>query len=342
MQQCTLPPASISLFSSLDTWTTNPQLAYASWLSSTKMSDRTTKHYLWMFNAFLRYLESENVAFLQTEAEHIEAYLSLPDRSIASRARQQYVYNLEQVFDHLSTLGFKVGNPARVVGLHRLGGGKDSPTRFLVLAERAQLVAFIKTRLDVLSRDEKGKTGKGNEIWTEIRDLALLSIVFGAGMKVGTARRLMHCCIEWEGKHVRFQHQHLAYLAPLLDFAENPLRLWISTLENMTGQAPLAHKQPLFISKKSGFGKFSKSPTMSESSIFRRVERLLGLAGITGDRASPQTLRNTYAAIRIEQGATLEELAHNLGLATTEHAWKLRSACRMANCQMEPFVENDN
>ena len=47
---------------------------------------------------------------------------------------------------------------------------------------------------------------------------------------------------------------------------------------------------------------------------------------ITGDRASAQTLRNTYAALLIEGGATDEHLNDFLGLQASVTAKRLREA----------------
>ena len=41
---------------------------------------------------------------------------------------------------------------------------------------------------------------------------------------------------------------------------------------------------------------------MDASTVYRRVHRFLVNCGVTGTRLAPQTLRNTFAAMRIEEG----------------------------------------
>lgn len=65
---------------------------------------------------------------------------------------------------------------------------------------------------------------------------------------------------------------------------------------------------------------------MHPSSIHRRTQRFLEETGITGERASAQTLRNTYASLLIEAGATDDELVDFLGLKASISAQRLRKA----------------
>ena len=78
--------------------------------------------------------------------------------------------------------------------------------------------------------------------------------------------------------------------------------------------------------RSSGFGRNSKTVTLSASSIHRRTQRLLAIAGITGERASAQTLRSTYAGLLIDGGATDDHLVDYLGLQASVTAQRLRTA----------------
>jgi site-specific recombinase XerD len=323
-----------NLFDASETWLADPRLAYSSWLSEKNLKDETKELYQWMFGRFLRFLESEQVDLRKVEVAHIHAFLDTPNdalperlrKIIGSRARQQYVRNLEKVFDHLAKLGQASANPARIASMRRVGGGQDKPTRFLTREERTGLVAFIKTRLDVLRNK---KHGENEALGLDIRDLALVSMAFGAGIKVGDLERMKLCCMDLGKQFVDLSRNGKAHRAHLLEFAIEPLRLWKTTLLELGDDNP---NQALFIARKVGFGERSKSPALfSASSIFRRIERLLTRAGISGDRASPQTLRNTYAAVLIEKNASLVELSNALGLASTERASQLRHAYRLAS-----------
>ena len=101
---------------------------------------------------------------------------------------------------------------------------------------------------------------------------------------------------------------------------------WLSVQEQMHGRK-LEPAQKIFeADRSSGFGRNSKTVTLSASSIHRRTQRLLAIAGITGERASAQTLRNTYAGLLIDGGATDDHLVDYLGLQASVTAQRLRTA----------------
>jgi site-specific recombinase XerD len=344
MQQSSIPfLSSNSLFDTLDTWKTDPRLAYASWLSEKNLKKESRELYQWMFGRFLRFLDAENSNLFQADVHHIQAFLDAPNdlvpehlRNVGSRARHQYVRNLERVFDHLGTLGRISNNPARTAIIRRVVGGRDKPTRFLMQEERVKLIAYVKARLDVLRSGKvsiQPEFDFDEDLWLEIRDLALLNMMFGGGVKVGDMTRVKLCCMDLHGRYIDLSRSGRACRARLLDFAIEPLHLWENTLRKVSG-GHLAPSQILFPGKKVGFGERSKSPTLSPSSIFRRIERLLGHAGISGDRTSPQTLRNAYAAILIDQGVSLQELAYTLGLSSVARASQLQVAYKASQGNM--------
>ena len=72
--------------------------------------------------------------------------------------------------------------------------------------------------------------------------------------------------------------------------------------------------------------RLSKQVTLSVSSVHRRTQKLLEEAGVTGERACAQTLRNTYAGLLIEGGASDEQLIDYLGLQASISAQRLRAS----------------
>ena len=90
----------------------------------------------------------------------------------------------------MGRLGLNIPKPGRLAGFAKIGKGKDDDTRFLNLVEREKLVAFVQTRTDELR-----KAKAGLEEWVEYRDLALVGVLVGAGLKVGQAKSLSLNCI---------------------------------------------------------------------------------------------------------------------------------------------------
>lgn len=80
---------------------------------------------------------------------------------------------------------------------------------------------------------------------------------------------------------------------------------------------------------------------MHPSSIHRRIQKILQHCDISGERASAQTLRNTYAAILIESGASDNELVDFLGLQVAITAQRLRNNyASFKSCPEIPMSQN--
>ncbi len=318
------------IFDTLDHWLASPNLAYSSWVSGQKLKDSTKTVYIAMFGRFCQWLEGQGRRLDQMDESDIRKFLDSPNpnlpesrkaRTNSGRQRQQYVRQLEKVFAHLGSLGLPGKNPGRMAGYERVGSGSDKPTRFLSRVESQAVIRLIQTRTEELRREEKGI-----DEWMEFRDLALIGVMIGGGLKVQHVERLTLNCIDLVEERMDLSGPAHAHRARLLSFAVPPLKAWLVIQEQMHGRK-LDPSQKIFeADRSSGFGRNSKSVTLSASSVHRRTQRLLAQAGITGERASAQTLRNTYAGLLIDGGATDEHLVDYLGLQASVTAQRLRAA----------------
>jgi hypothetical protein len=77
---------------------------------------------------------------------------------------------------------------------------------------------------------------------------------------------------------------------------------------------------------------------MHASSIHRRTQRCLEAAGVTGDRACAQTLRNTYAGLLIDAGASDEELVDFMGLKASITSTRLRQAYAQSKARHKAVI----
>ena len=342
-------PHALSLLDSLPIWLDTPELAYSYWLDSQSYKESSKLVYNAMFKRFCTWLKGDAnrspVRFEHCTELHIKAFLesenpTLPasrkHRSNTGRQKQQYVRMLERVFAHLGELGLSGPNPGRKAGWERLGAGSDKPTRFLSPAERSAVFAFIESRIDEIRKDQAQL-----ERWLEVRDLALIGATIGGGLKPQHLTALTLNCIDLAEEVIDASTSAQAHRAMLLPFAVEALRLWIEVLEALTAETRSKKRgagmtlegwrkaQTVFIADRSshGFGRLTATPGMHPSSIFRRIQSFLLEADVTGERCSAQTLRNTYAALLIEGGATDGELVTCLGLATDLTAQRLRVTC---------------
>ncbi len=329
------------IFDTLEHWLTSPVLAYSSWIARQSLKESTKVVYIAMFGRFCQFLDEQGKRLDYLEAGDIRKFLdsanpNLPEsRRFAQtgRQRQQYVRQLEKVFAHLASLGHGGTNPGRIAGYEKVGSGKDKPTRFLSAEESRAVMSIIQTRSDELSREEKS-----TEKWMEYRDLALIGVMIGAGLKVSHVERLTLNCMDMVEERIDLSRPGCAHRARILAFAVAPIKAWLSIQEQMHGSGRLPDNQKIFeAGRKSGFGRTCKTVTLSASSIHRRTQRLLAMAGITGDRASAQTLRNTYVGLLIEGGATDEHLVDYLGLQASVSADRLRAAYAKDSQQKADF-----
>lgn len=330
--------SSLNLFNTLDHWLASPEHAYSSWVAGQALRESTKQVYIFMFGRFCQWLISRGLKISQLEAGHIREFLdsanpNLPvsrkDRTNSGRQRKQYVRQLERVFAHLGTLGLGgFVNPGSVASYEKVGKGDDKPTRFLIGQDAVAVISLIQTRLEELRKEEKGIEG-----WMEYRDLALISVMIGGGLKVSHIPRLTLSCIDTTEARIDLSSPGRAHRARLLPFAVEALNKWIDVQEKLHGK-PLEPTQKVFEADRScGFGRTSKIVTLSASSIHRRTHALLSAAGISGERASAQTLRNTYAGLLIEGGASDEHLIDFLGLHASVTAHRLRASYQKSRAE---------
>ena len=322
----THPVPTPDLFDRLEGWLSTPELAYASWLHHQALRPSTKTVYTAMFGRFCQWLQAQGRRLDRLEAEDIRRFLDSTgteprQRAQRGRQRQQYVRQFERVFAHLGALGYRGENVGHQAGVERVGQGEDAPGRFLTAAECEALIAGLTTKLAALQRD-----GAGVAAWIAYRDLALVAVMLGAGLKVRDVVGLTLNCIDMVEERIELSRPECAHRARLLAFAVAPLRAWLALQDEIHGAGASPARKVFEADRSAGFGRLSNKVTLSASSVHRRTQKLLEEAGITGERACAQTLRNTYARLLIEAGASDEQLIDYLGLQASISAQRLRAS----------------
>lgn len=342
----------IPLDDELSSWLDSPKHVYASWTQRKSLRPSTKIVYMAMFNRYVDWLSDvHQTPFHLSTPKLISVFLSSsnPNQTIArqkpmtSRQRQQYVRLIERAFDQMGRLGLNTVNPGREAGFAKVGKGKDDDTRFLSIEEREKLLGFVQTRTDELS-----KAKAGLEEWVEYRDLALVGVLVGAGLKVGQAKSLTLNCIragmrkadvDGQGAGLDLSEQTGTTHSPrVLPFAVPLLRRWVLIYEDLLASSRAAYlvttpKNGAVAfpgNRKTGNGSAKHNPTklphLSAASIFRRTHKMCERAGIEGKRITAQTLRNTYAAFLFDQNVPDELVKHYLGLRTLSTVARLHAA----------------
>jgi len=337
-----------NLFDTIDHWVNNPIGSFNLWIGEQQYKSSTAIVYQAMFSRFCQWLEGEGKTIDQCESGDIALFLDHPNanlpttrqRAQSSRQRQQYIRLLERVFVHLSELGLPLNNRAKQASLQGAVYGRAKPTRFLKHEERDRAVRYLESRLSEIQTLEAGQDG-----WVEFRDIALIAIMLGAGLKVGNLKHLTLNCIDLAEAFIELSQAHYTHRARILPFALRPIKAWLSRQRQLFDTNP-PEDFPVFIADHSkGFGRQAKTQQMHPSSVHRRIQKILAHCEITGERASAQTLRNTYAAILIDAGASDNELVDFLGLQVAITARRLRNNYdSFKSCQeipMPPNARND-
>lgn len=314
-------PVSDDLFDAdLAAWYQHPERAFDGWLARHGFRPGTAVVYRAMWGKLLRWSGEQGLPPLKWSAAQIGAFLDAQD--LHKRHRYRYARLIERIFHHLTTLQQNLHNPASQAVKSHMAEGENDPTAFLLPGERDLLVArILAPALEAVT----GKDGKGEispTAWKRARDVALLAVLLGGGLKVAEVRALRIDAIDGIGegalaiRMVRADNGR-AYMVPLFGFAHAPLRQWLAVRHAAESLGDLV------------FPAMANGRPMHAASIYRRVEILLEEAGVLAgrsERASPQTLRNTCGAMHFDAGTTPAAVAQLLGMRDLESGWRLHAA----------------
>ncbi|TKC88357.1 phage integrase family protein [Trinickia terrae] len=293
-------------------WRRSPNIAFDAWLAKQHFRRSSAEVYRAQWGAFLDWLtlRHEN---LQTVGTATIAHF-VGDLPIRKPQRVRYLRLIERVLDHVREIESASTNPARFIaqdGEAAWRNARDNePTGFLTSAERAALVAHLFSPLGDMPPGQR---------WREKRDRALIAVFLGAGLKTGEARSLTISCVETGKPWVTIEAANPAFTrrTRLSPFAVAILEAW------------LAERR---LSELAGELVFPASPSgrpMHKATMLRAVDALIDTAGISQSRtarASPQTLRNTFAADLFESGASVELVGAWLGFAQVVSVNRLHRA----------------
>jgi integrase len=295
-------------------WRAHPDKAFDVWMARHGFSHATAVVYRSMWGKLLRWSGERGLAPLSWSAEQIGEFLDT--HGLQKHHRYRYARLIERVFHHLSLQQAGLHNPASQAVRAHLAEGENDPTAFLLPAEREAIIArVLAPGLPVVPEGQ----AVSPTAWKRARDTALVAILLGAGLKVGEARNLRTDSLAQDASAVHFVRPDngRAYDVPVFAFARQVILDWLAIRKASGALGNLA------------FPTMPDGKPMHAASLYRRVERLLDQAGILAgrsERASPQTLRNTYGAMHFEAGAGPASVAQYLGMRDLESGWRLRAA----------------
>lgn len=293
-------------------WRVAPLAAFDAWLAKQHFRRSSAQVYQAQWGLFLDWLKLRHKTLVTVDTGTIAEFVaSLP---IRKPQRVRYLRLIERVLDHVRSIELASTNPARFIAQDGEAAWREAPenepTGFLRSAERALLVAHLFSPIGALTVARR---------WRERRDRALIALFLGGGLKTGEARVLTVSCVSIGSPWVVVESANplLTRRTRLSPFASAVLDAWLAE----RGHSDLA-----------GSLVFPASPSgrpMHKATMLRSVDSLIETAGVGASRksrASPQTLRNTFAADLFESGVAPELVGQWLGFAQAISANRLHRA----------------
>ncbi|RQR32690.1 tyrosine-type recombinase/integrase [Burkholderia sp. Bp9142] len=279
-------------------WILSPETAFDAWLAMQDYRRSSADVYRAQWGAFLAWLRVHQKNLATVDTASIANFVG--ELPIRKTQRLRYLRLIERVLDHIRRTEFASTNPARFIaqdGEANWRQARDNePTGFLTPAERAKLLAYLFSPIGV----------SGSAYWKERRDRALVAAFLGAGVKTSEARALTISCINISGTSLQIPSTHPDFSREthLASFAIALLEAWL--LERKRQEIP---GELVFPASHAG-------RPMHKATMLRAIDAIVESAGLTSSRtarASPQTLRNTYAAELFEHDVPPERVGKWLG-----------------------------
>ncbi|HKC22571.1 MAG TPA: tyrosine recombinase, partial [Gaiellaceae bacterium] len=258
-------------------------------LLATRRAPKTVEAYRRDLGALADWLEAPIGGVTTEQLEQYLAELRAAGLAPATIARR--VAAIRSFFRHQTLLGERADNPAAELDLPRR---RRTLPRTLSPSEVERLVEAA-----------SGTTPR------ELRDRALVELLYGAGLRVSEAVGLDKSGVDLEARLVRcIGKGSKERVVPIGRQAVQALRRYLSRGRPFLDAR---HRPELFLNAKGG--------GLTRAGAFLILRRLAGKAGLEPERVHPHLLRHSFATHLLEGGADLRSVQEMLGhadLATTE------------------------
>jgi site-specific recombinase XerD len=296
-------------------WQRDPVGAFDAWLASQELRRSSADVYRVQWGRFLEWMALRHKTILNVDTGTIAEFVGGLD--VKKPQRLRYLRLIERVLDHVRQIELASTNPARFIAQDGEAAWRNArendPTGFLDGKERAAILAQLFAPLEETSMAK---------IWRERRDRALVAVFLGGGLKTGDAIALTLKSVKPASEWITIEADNPLFtrVTRLAPFAIDVLGAWLEARH----QAGLP-----------GSLVFPGSPSgrpMHKATVLRAIDALMEAAGITEmreERASPQTLRNSYAAELFERGVSPEQVGQWLGFMQPISAGRLHRSWRL-------------
>jgi integrase/recombinase XerD len=218
----------------------------------------------------------------------------LDDRAMAASSRARVLVSVRRIIRYAQDRGATDADPLE--GLQTPKRSRTLP-RVLQQEETAALIAAAH------SEDPLG-----------LRDVAMLEILYGAGLRVSELVGLPLSTIDLRGLLLRVVGKgRKERIVPMGEAAANAIMVYLEKARPVLLGDRMDHDHAVFLTR--------RGRRMTRQNFFARLRRHAIKAGIAKDRVSPHVLRHAFATDLLDGGADLRAIQSMLGhadLSTTE------------------------
>lgn len=247
-----------------------------------KSSINTIQSYVRDIKQYARYIEDKGFDVIYCGKTQILSYmLSMQKADKADSSILRSIASVRGLYGFLQARGMVQANPA--IGIKLPKKEKQMP--------------------EILTRDEIDKlldAPKDNSPMS-VRDKAMLELIYASGIKVTELISLTMRDVDTDLGYLRCSHSGNIRIVPLGRAAVNALREYIALARPVMASP---EEDCLFVNCSGG--------SMSRQGFWKLIKKYARLAGIDKD-ITPHTLRHSFAAHLLENGADLVSIQEMLG-----------------------------
>lgn len=259
---------------------------YEKWLVTEKnAASNTLSSYLRDIRQFLNYLSADGIAPERADQPILEQYarhLTALGKSVATVTRS--IASLKSFYNYLLVEGYVTSNPAKTI----------TPVR----AERKLPQILTNKEVDLFLEQPECCDAKG------YRDKAMLELLYATGIRVSELINLDLCNLNLSASIIRCESRGRERIIPLYPSAVRALAEYVEKIRPQMVEQP--DEQALFVNL--------NGRRMSRQGFWKIIKYYQEKAGIKKD-ITPHTLRHSFAAHLLENGADLRSIQEMLGHA---------------------------
>ena len=260
------------------------------------LSPRTVEAYAGDLRHLRGHLAERGVARVadisQRDLSTFASYLD--DRQMAASSRARILVSVRRILRYAQEQG--TINSELLEGLHTPKQVRALP-RILRQEETSALIESARS---------DGPLG--------LRDVAMLEILYGAGLRVSELVGLPMAAVDLRGLLLRvFGKGSKERVVPMGEVAANALAVYLEEARPILLGDRVDHDHAVFLTR--------RGRKMTRQNFFTRIRQHATKAGIARERVSPHVLRHAFATDLLEGGADLRAIQSMLGhsdLSTTE------------------------